>query len=92
MLEHSLEFLCSIFQGLPESQQEGVLKIISANIATVFGKSQPDSEASCSEYSTGVGRKIEYLEALMENFKLGEAALKQQLPIGEADVFLFFFF
>ena len=69
-----------------------MLKIISANIATVFGKSQPDGKASYSENSTVVGRKVEYLEPLMENFKLGEAALKQQLPIGEADVFLFFFF
>lgn len=85
-------FLCSIFQGLPKSEQEGVLKIISANIATIFGKSQPDCEASYSDYSTVVGRKIEHLEALMENFKLGEAALKHQLPIGEADVSVFFFF
>ena len=55
-------------------------------IARVFyGGSQPDCETSCSEYSTAVGRKIDYLEALMENFKLGEAALKQQLPTGETD-------
>ena len=74
----------SIFQGLPGSEQEEVLKIVSANIAGVFSVSQPDCGASYSEYSAVIGRKIEYLEALMENFKLGEAALKQQLPIGKA--------
>ena len=79
--------LCgSIFQGLPESEQVDVLKTISANIVRVFGKSQqPDCGVNYGEYSMVVGRKIEYLEALMENFKLGEAALKQQLPIGKAD-------
>jgi hypothetical protein len=83
-------FLYSIFQGLSESEKEGVLKIISVTIARVFyGRSEPDCETSYSEYSTAVGRKIEYLEALMENFKLGEAALKQQLPVGETDVIEF---
>ena len=61
-----------------------MLKIIAANIARVFNESQPDCGVSYSEYSAVVERKVEYLEALMENFKLGEAALKQQLPIGKA--------
>lgn len=62
------------------------MKIISVTIARVFyGSSEPDCETSYSEYSTAVGRKMDYLEALIENFKLGEAALKQQLPIGETD-------
>ena len=84
-------FLCSIFQGLPGSEQEGVMKVISVTIAQVFcGSQQPDCETSYGEYSTAVGRKVEYLEALMENFKLGEAALKQQLPVGEAGIILFY--
>ena len=64
------------------------MKIISVTVVRVFyGGSQLDCETpSCSEYSTAIGRKIDYLEALMENFKLGEAALKQQLPTGETDV------
>ena len=81
---------CSLIQALPESEQEGVMKIISVTIAGVFYGSQPDCEACNSgEYSTTVGKKIEYLEALMENFKLGEAALKLQLPIGETDAISF---
>ena len=82
--------MCSIFQGLPGSEQEGVIKVISVTIARVFCGSQPNYETSYGEYSTAVGRKIEYLEALMENFKLGEAALKQQLPVGEAGIILFY--
>lgn len=67
------------------------MKVISVTIARVFcGSQQPDYETSYGEYSTAVGRKIEYLEALMENFKLGEAALKQQLPVGEAGIILFY--
>ena len=68
---------CSIFQGLPKSEHEVLVKIVSANISAVFVRCD-----IYNEYSVDVGKKIEYLEALMENFKLGEMALKHQLPTG----------
>lgn len=74
---------CSIFQGLPEPEREGVVKSISSNVVAVFSECEPEVGVSYSNYSAVVGRKVEYLEALMENFKLGEAALRHQLPTGK---------
>lgn len=72
----------SIFQGLPKNEHGSAVRIISANVADVFSECQPDSIVGLGEYSVVVGKKMEYLEALMENFKLGEAALTCQLPTG----------
>ena len=62
------------------------MKIISANIARAFSESQPGCGVSYGEYSAAFESKTEYLEALMENFKLGQEALKRQLPIGKATI------
>lgn len=64
-----------------------MVKIVSSTIAAVFSEGEPDCLAGYSEFSVVVVRKVEYLEVLMENFKLGEEALKTQLPIGTTDQF-----
>lgn len=74
----------SLFQGLPEDEQKGVVKAVSSTIAAVFNECEPECDVCYSEFSVAVGRKMDYLEALVENFKLGEEALKCQLPIGMA--------
>ena len=80
----------SIFQGLMGDKQRDVVKTVSSTIAAVFSEGAPECHAGSSEFSVVVVRKVEYLEVLTENFKLGEAALKQQLPVGEAGIILFY--
>ena len=60
-------------------KQRDVVKTVSSTIAAVFSEGAPECHAGSSEFSVVVVRKVEYLEVLTENFKLGEAALKQQL-------------
>ena len=66
-------------------KQRDVVKTVSLTIAAMFGEYEPDCGASYSEFSAVIVRKVEYLEVLMENFKLGEEALKCQLPVGMTD-------
>ena len=60
----------------------GVVDTISANIAAVFDKSHSTFEFNYGDHSLAFGRRIDYLDVLMENFDLGELALKRQLPVG----------
>ena len=62
-----------------------MVKTVSSTIAAVFSTGAPECHVCYGEFSVVVVRKVEYLEVLMENFKLGEEALKSQLPIGMTD-------
>ena len=57
---------------------------ISSHIVAVFSETHPECDVSSGggQYSLAVGRRIDYLDVLTENFDLGESALKQQLPSG----------
>ena len=75
----------SILQGLPEGAHKDIVDIISSHITAVFSKTHPECDVSSrggGQYSLAVGRRIDYLDVLMENFDLGESALRRQLPVG----------
>ena len=65
----------SILQGLPASLEGEVVECISSSV----GKMVSVQSASSNDQAVKV---IEYLEILMENFSLGEAAVCCQAPIG----------
>ena len=77
-----VSLFCSIFQGLPGGDHVGVVDTISTNIAAVFGESHSTFEFNHGDHSLAFMRRIDYLDVLMENFDLGELALKRQLPVG----------
>lgn len=86
MVFNSVALTYSILQGLPKGAHKDIVGIISSHIAAVFSKTHPECDYSSSrgggQYSPAVGRRIDYLDVLMENFDLGESALRRQLPVG----------
>ena len=62
-------FYTSILQGLPHASVEACV------IATV-------SKALSSHWLTDHMKKIQYIDAVVENFKTGEAAVQRVIPLG----------
>ena len=69
---HSLCLMLSLLQGLPDPHRETVVNYVHSTIETVLAGGWLASQSHC----------LQYLEALEENFALGELALWKQLPLG----------
>ncbi len=67
-------FVASYLQGIPEIHHRAVSSYMCATIKTVLG--------AHAQWVDGDERRMQYLEVLMENFPLGEEALKQIFPSG----------
>ena len=63
----------SLLQGLPGAQREQVTHHVDSTIEAVLTRGLLSDHIHC----------LQYLEALGENFPLGELALWKQLPLGE---------
>ena len=69
---HNCIFLLSLIQGLPDPYRASVVDHVHSTVDTVLAGGWLTSHTHC----------LQYLEALGENFTLGELALWKQLPLG----------
>ena len=65
-------FYTSILQGLPHSLHASVESCV---IATV-------SKALCTHWLSDHMKRIQYIDAVVENFKTGKAAVQRAIPLG----------
>ena len=70
---YDMYLLCSLLQGLPDPHRDTVVDQLHSTIEAALTGGWLASHAHC----------LQYLEALGENFALGELALWKQFPLGE---------
>ena len=74
-LSLSLSLSVSLLQSLPEPHPLTVTEHVHSAIAAALSGAQ--------QLLAGHSQRLQYLEALGENFPLGEVALWRQLPLGK---------
>ena len=62
----------SILQGLPQSLHPNAKDCVAATVRNVV----------CGKWLAEDMRKIQYLDVVVENFKIGEAAFQRMIPLG----------
>ena len=71
-----------MLHNLPACEQSVVVKHVAETLEGMLHVASSDENDSPIEHFALVTKRIQYIEVLMENFRPGETALKQQLPQG----------
>ncbi len=75
-------FVVSFLQVIPETHHGTVSACLAATVENVLS----------AQWEKGDEGRMQYLEALVENFPLGERALRQMMPLGTHVVEIYWWF